>query len=112
MARSLSFVSMDGSEIEGASPREVMEALRAQEEAAPGDLGRYLDLLQTRGELMLGILLDVGRREETIDARCRQTVASLIRHGWLRVKAAPAIPVWPPRPRPRAMMPKAEGTAA
>ena len=51
MSRSLTFVYLDGREIQGATPREVLEALRAGESASPIDLGRYHDLIYTRAAL-------------------------------------------------------------
>jgi hypothetical protein len=98
MIRSLSFVYLDGREVEGSSPREIIEALRAGEDFAPAFLGPYLDLLHRRGEVW-SVDLKVGGGDEDIDLRCRQALASLIRHEWLRAKTAP--PTWPPRPRPR-----------
>jgi hypothetical protein len=51
MSRSLTFVYLDGREIRGATPREVLEALRAGESASPLDLGRVLDLPPGRSAL-------------------------------------------------------------
>ena len=100
MARSLSFVYLDGTEVEGSSPAEILEALRVSEDFAPADVGSYLDLLRRRGEVW-NASLEVGRPDEDVEVRCRKALASLIRLGWLRPKAAP--PTWPPRPRPRAV---------
>ncbi len=97
MSRCLSFVYLDGREIEASSPREVFEALRTGEPGAPADLGRHLDLLYSRGILMFSVVLDVGATDGDLDARCRQALASLLRHGWLRIKRTE--PTWPPRRR-------------
>jgi hypothetical protein len=86
MSRSLTFVYLDGREIEGSSPREVIEALRAGESSAPEDLGRFLDLVYGRAALTFSIALDVGDARANIDARCRAALASLVQHGWLRIK--------------------------
>jgi hypothetical protein len=97
MSRNLTFVYLDGREIEGSSPREVIEALRAGESSAPEDLGRFLDLVYSRAALTFSIALDVGDARANIDARCRAALASLIQHGWLRLKQRTA--AWPlPRP--------------
>jgi len=101
MTPTLSFVYVDGREIEAASPLGVMQALRAGERGAPSDLGRFLDVLSTRAALRYHIAIDVGEPLEAIDARCRRALASLVKLGWLRVRKAPAV-VWPPRERPRA----------
>ena len=86
MSRSLTFVYLDGREIRGATPREVLEALRAGESASPSDLGRFLDLIYTRAALTFSIALDVGDPGASLDVRCRAALTSLIQHGWLRVK--------------------------
>ena len=86
MSRSLTFVYLDGREIQGTTPREVLEALRAGESASPIDLGRFLDLVYTRAALTFSIALDVGVPGGSLDVRCRAALASLIQHGWLRVK--------------------------
>jgi hypothetical protein len=86
MSRSLTFVYVDGREIQGESPRDVLEALRAGESASPADLGRFLDLIYTRAALTFSIALDVGDPRQSLDLRCRAALASLIQHGWLRVK--------------------------
>jgi hypothetical protein len=98
MSRSLSFVYLDGREVEGSSPRQVLEALRDGDAAAPPhDLGRFLDLVSTRGALTLSATLEVGEPGADLDRRCRQALTSLIQHGWLRVKKTSAS--WPPRAR-------------
>ncbi|HUG54218.1 MAG TPA: hypothetical protein VMR21_11475 [Vicinamibacteria bacterium] len=102
MTPTLVLIDLDGREVEGSSPREIIEALRAAEDFAPSDLGSYLDLLGRRGEAW-NAHLEVGGGEDDLDLRCRKALASLIRSGWLRAKAAP--PAWPPRPRPRAAAP-------
>ena len=86
MSRSLTFVYLDGREIQGTTPREVLEALRAGESASPIDLGRFLDLTYSRAALTFSIALDVGVAGASLDVRCRAALASLIQHGWLRVK--------------------------
>ena len=86
MSRSLTFVYLDGREIQGTSPREVLEALRAGETASPGDLGRFLDLVYSRAALTFSIALDVGDPRASLDTRCRAALASLVQHGWLRIK--------------------------
>jgi hypothetical protein len=97
MTRALSFVFLDGREVEGSTPRAVFEALRKGEASAPDDLGRYLDLLASREALTFSVVPDVGAAGADVDVRCRQALASFIEHGWLRVKKAPA--TWPPQPR-------------
>ncbi len=98
MSRCLSFVYLDGREVEGSSPRGVLEALRDGDAAAPPhDLGRFLDLVSSRGALMFSVTLEVGEPGADLDGRCRQALASLIQHGWLRVKKSKVS--WPPRAR-------------
>lgn len=97
MSRALSFVYLDGREVEGSSPREVFEALRDGEASAPDDLGRYLDLLSSREALAFSVVPDVGAAGADVDLRCRQALSSFIQQGWLRVKRAQA--TWPPQPR-------------
>jgi len=93
MSRSLTFVYIDGREIQGSSPREVLESLRGGEATPPADLGRFLDLIYTRAALTFSISIDVGDPQANIDTRCRVALASLIQHGWLRVKEDRA--AWP-----------------
>ena len=100
MTPSLSFVYVDGREIEASSPTGVVEALRVGERGAPSDLGRFLDVLATRAALRYHITIDVGGPLEATDARCRRALASLVKLGWLRVNK-PQAAVWPPRERPR-----------
>jgi hypothetical protein len=95
MSRNLWFTYVDGREIAAASPREVMESLRADDPAAPQDLGHFLDLLRVRGER--AHVLDVGAPGDDLDLRCRKALVSLIGHGWLRVMKSEA--TWPPRER-------------
>ncbi|PYQ40423.1 MAG: hypothetical protein DMF77_18440 [Acidobacteria bacterium] len=98
MSRSLAFVYLDGREVEGSSPRQVLEALRDGDVAAPPhDLGRFLDLVSSRGALTFSVTLEVGEPGADLDGRCRQALTSLIQHGWLRVKKTSAS--WPPRAR-------------
>ena len=91
------FVHLDGREIVAATPREVFEAMRQDDTSQAEDLGGYLDLLARRGKLMYAVTLDVGSWSDDLEQRCRQALASLIQHGWLRVKKASA--TWPPRER-------------
>ena len=107
MSRSLTFVYLDGREIQGSSPREVLEALRAGEPASPGDLGRFLDLVYSRAALTFSIALDVGDPRASLDTRCRVALASLVQHGWLRLKDDRVS--WP---RPRRATPMAQRKAA
>ena len=109
MSRILTFVYLDGREIQGATPREVLEALRAGESASPSDLGRFLDLIYSRAALTFSIALDVGDARASVDVRCRLALASLIQHGWLRVKEDRVS--WP-RARRSASMAERKGTAA
>ena len=98
MSTSLSFVYLDGREVEGSSPRQVLEALRDGDAAAPPhDLGRFLALVSTRGGLTFSATLEVGEPGADLDGRCRQALTSLIQHGWLRVKKTSTS--WPPRAR-------------
>jgi len=99
MSRSLSFVYLDGREVKGSSARGVLEALRDGDAAAapPHDLGRFLDLVSSRGALTFSVTLEVGEPGADLDGRCRQALASLIQHGWLRVKKSKIN--WPPRAR-------------
>ena len=108
MSRSLTFVYLDGREIRGATPREVLEALRNGESASPLDLGRFLDSStpappspsRSRSTSALGASLDV---------RCRAAVTSLIQHGWLRIKEDRG--AWP-RPRGSASMAERKASTA
>jgi hypothetical protein len=109
MSRSLTFVYLDGREIRGSSPREVLQALRDGESAAPGDLGRFLDLIYSRAALTFSIALDVGDPRASVDARCRAALSSLVQHGWLRVKEDRVS--WP-RARPTAAMADRKAPAA
>ena len=109
MSRSLTFVYLDGREIQGATPREVLEALRAGESASPSDLGRFLDLVYSRAALTFSIALDVGDPRASLDARCRAALASLVQHGWLRIKEDRVS--WP-RARPTAPMAERKASAA
>ena len=86
MPQSRRFVFLDGREVEAASPLGFFEALRRTERIPPADLGRYLDLLQSRGTLFYGIELDVGDRAWEISTRCHTALASLMSNGWVRVK--------------------------
>ena len=97
MSRNLWFTYVDGREIAAASPREVMESLRAGDTSGPEDLGRFLDLLATRGERAFAHVLDVGAPGDELDLRCRKALVSLIQHGWLRVMKPET--TWPPRER-------------
>jgi hypothetical protein len=109
MSRSLTFVYLDGREIQGGSPREVLEALRAGEPASPRDLGRFLDLIYSRAALTFSISLDVGDPRASVDARCRVALSSLVQHGWLRVKEDPVS--WP-HARPSAPMAERKASTA
>jgi hypothetical protein len=109
MSRSLTFVYLDGREIQGCTPREVLEGLRAGESAAPSDLGRFPDLIYSRAALTFSIALDVGDPRASVDARCRVALSSLVQHGWLRVKEDRAS--WP-RARPTASMADRKARAA
>jgi hypothetical protein len=100
MTPNLSFVYVDGSEIQASSPAGVFEALRAAEPGAPSSLGRFLDVLSTRAGLRYHITIDVGEPLEAIELRCRRALASLVKLGWLRVNKTPAV-AWPPRERAR-----------
>ena len=109
MSRNLTFVYVDGREIEGSSPREVLEALRAGESNAPADVGRFLDLVYTRAALTFSIALDVGDPRASLEARCRVALTSLIQHGWLRIKEDRVS--WP-RVRPTAPLAERKARAA
>jgi hypothetical protein len=106
MSRSLTFVYIDGREIQGSSTREVLESLRGGEAAPPADLGRFLDLIYTRAALTFSISIDVGDPRANVDARCRVALVSLIQHGWLRIMEDRAS--WP---RARSTAPRADGKA-
>jgi hypothetical protein len=93
MARPVAFLYIDGREVVGASPCAVIEALRSGEPCAPEHLGRYLDLLHSRYAIAFGVDLDVGVSGTSLDARCHLALASLLRHGWLRVRPRPRV-VW------------------
>jgi hypothetical protein len=109
MSRSLTFVYLDGREIQGATPREVLEALRAGEPASPSDLGRFLDLVYSRAALTFSIALDVGDPRASVDARCRVALSSLVQHGWLRVKEDRV--AWPRARRSASMAERKASTA-
>ena len=110
MSRSLTFVYLDGREIRGATPREVLEALRDGESAPPGDLGRFLDLVYTRAALTFSIALDVGDPRASLDVRCRVALTSLLQHGWLRIKEDRVS--WPRARRSATMAERKASTAA
>ena len=97
MSRKLWFTYVDGREIAAASPRAVLESLRAGDPSTPQDLGHFLELLGNRSAGAFGHTLDVGIAGEDLDLRCRKAVVSLIQHGWLRVSKPEA--TWPPRER-------------
>jgi hypothetical protein len=97
MSRNLWFTYVDGREIAAASPREVMESLRAGDTSGPEDLGRFLDVLRIRGERAFAHVLDVGAAGDDLDLRCRKALVSLVEHGWLRVMKPEA--TWFPRER-------------
>jgi hypothetical protein len=80
-------VFIDGREVAAQSPTSFFEALRQSEPNAPPDLGRYLDLLRSRGAIGFGVSFDVGRAEAAIGDRCLRALASLIRHGWVRASS-------------------------
>ena len=86
MPQSRRFVFLDGREVEAASPLGFFEALRRTERIPPADLGRFLDLIYSRAALTFSIALDVGDPRASLDARCRAALASLVQHGWLRIK--------------------------
>jgi len=81
------FVFIDGREVAANSPASFFEALRQGEPNAPLDLGRYLDLLRSRGWLGFGVDLDVGRSGAAISDRCMRALLSLMSHGWVRCRA-------------------------
>ena len=83
-ARQFSFI--DGREIEATSAVSFFEKLRDGECVPPHDLGRYLDLIRSRGALIFGVDLDVGFRGADIRIRCQRALASLISHGWVRLR--------------------------
>ena len=80
-------VFIDGREVVAHSPTSFFEALRQGEPNAPADLGRYLDLLRSRGQIGFDVNLDVGPPGAGIDARCVHALASLLSHGWVRPPA-------------------------
>jgi len=85
MSHARRFTLMDGREICASSAEEFFERLREGEALPPADMGRYLDLLHSRGFLVLGVEIDVGTRSLEIHKRCERAMASLINHGWVRV---------------------------
>jgi hypothetical protein len=97
MARNLWFTYVDGREIVAATPRAVLESLRAGDASAPEDLHHFLDLLAARAQLAFAHRLDVGLPGEDLDLRCRMALVSLTQHGWLRVMKPEA--AWPPASR-------------
>jgi hypothetical protein len=82
MAHVFSFV--DGREVRAETPVELFEGLRRGEPLAPIELGRYLDLLRSRGWLGFGIDIEVGAAGEDITRRCQIAFESLVLHGWIR----------------------------
>ena len=80
------FVFIDGREVAADSPASLFEALRRGEPNAPADLGRYLDLLRSRGCLGFGVDLDVGSAGAAIAERCARALLSLMSHGWVRCR--------------------------
>jgi hypothetical protein len=85
MSRTRRFTWITGQQIEADSATSFFEALRQTETVPPPDLGRYLDLIRSRGALGFGVELDVGVPGTDIRTRCRRALASLMRHGWVRV---------------------------
>lgn len=83
------FIYVDGREIEAGSAMEFFEKLREGETLPPADLGRYLDLIHSRGLLGFGVNLDLGARGGEIASRCQRALASLINHGWVRLSGRP-----------------------
>jgi len=80
------FTFIDGREVVAPSAVAFFEKLRDTEYLPPHDLGRYLDLIRSRGALIFGVDLDVGVRGADIRIRCQRALASLIRHGWVRLR--------------------------
>jgi hypothetical protein len=80
------FTFHDGREVTASSPVHLFEKLKQQEYLPPAELGRYLDLLRSRAALAFGIDLDVGGHDLDIVARCQQALASLVAHGWVRLR--------------------------
>jgi hypothetical protein len=80
------FRFMDGREVEAGSAVTFFERLRDTECLPPHDLGRYLDLIRSRGALIFGVDLDVGMKGGDIHLRCQRALVSLIRHGWVRLR--------------------------
>ena len=89
------FVFIDGREVAADSPASFFEALRHGEPNAPLDLGRYLDLLRSRGAIGFGVDLDVGAPGAAIGDRCTRALLSLMSHGWVRCRRR-AVPEWLP----------------
>ena len=85
MGRTRRFTLLTGQDIDADSAVSFFQALRLTETVPPPDLPRYLDLIRSRGALGFGVDLDVGIPGTDISARCRQALASLIRHGWVRL---------------------------
>jgi hypothetical protein len=85
MGRTRRFTLITGQDIEADSAHAFFEALRLTETIPPPDLARYLDLIRSRGALGFGVELDVGVPGTDIRTRCRRALASLMRHGWVRV---------------------------
>jgi hypothetical protein len=84
LARQFTFI--DGREVEAPSAVAFFERLRETEHLPPQDLGRYLDLIRSRGALIFGVDLDVGTKGADIRIRCQRALGSLIRHGWVRLR--------------------------
>lgn len=59
--------------------------LRENEWDPPADLGRYLDLLHSRAQLIFRVDLDVGFAGESVIRRCRRALRSLMKRGWVRI---------------------------
>ena len=85
MDRARRFTYIDGREVEANSAIGFFEKLRSGEKVPPPDLPCYLDLIRSRGAFGYGVDLDVGAPSLDIGARCRRALASLIRHGWVRI---------------------------
>ena len=88
MLQTRQFSFIDGREVEATSAVMFFEKLRDGECMPPHDLGRYLDLIRSRGFLAFGVDLDVGIRGSDIRIRCQRALASLIRQGWVRLRGA------------------------
>jgi hypothetical protein len=79
------FQTKDGRIVTADTPEAFFRELQHTEYLPPADLGRYLDLLQSRIAIMDRRDVDVGIPGTSIAARCYHAFASLLQNGWIHI---------------------------